>query len=327
MNQNLNYCTHAIESFNQSIKKGLLKHNMPMLDEYLGIFVDLLKKSVKFILPEGGRVLDIQGYEQKSLDMFKLPYDIVALEYFVPKINIKDAALVQVPKRIVLAVDAKVINEYLDNMYSGFPGFEPGAVLFPVLYYDNIKTWMPLYSGMYVAYDQKVIGVDSLKNHVVPEWPNDRPSTYSRSKNAFVYKPIPIGELWSSQKKSIPDEVAFNNSLFADINDEWLALLELTNILNCKNVEVQNNPPSEALNKKRIKNGNAPFFEYKTLHIKTSHTVSSGAGIIVADRNSPRVHLRRGHIRILPSGETTWVQSCVVGSSDKGFIKKDYKIS
>lgn len=106
-----------------------------------------------------------------------------------------------------------------------------------------------------------------------------------------------------------------------------MAVIELCNILNCKNVEVLPAESNEKINKKRIKSGKLPFFEYKTLHIKTNQTVSSGSGGIIADRNSPRVHLRRGHIRMLPSGETTWVQSCVVGSSDKGFIKKDYKIS
>ena len=40
---------------------------------------------------------------------------------------------------------------------------------------------------------------------------------------------------------------------------------------------------------------------------------------------SPRVHLRRGHIRKIADGRTVWVQACVVGSKH-GMVLKDYKL-
>lgn len=102
-------------------------------------------------------------------------------------------------------------------------------------------------------------------------------------------------------------------------------VIQFLSALNCSNTFLQNNSPSEKIQKKRVRNGKLPFFEYKTLHIKINDVKnknSSGVGT----HASPRVHLRRGYIRKLPSGETTWVQACVVGDRSKGFIQKDYKI-
>ena len=91
-------------------------------------------------------------------------------------------------------------------------------------------------------------------------------------------------------------------------------------IMNCSNVELVDNIPSR-LKQSRVKKGKTPLFEFKTLHIKSNNkkNIQKGYGT----HKSPRVHLRRGHIRHLQSGITTWVQSCMVGSGD-GFVHKDY---
>ena len=98
-------------------------------------------------------------------------------------------------------------------------------------------------------------------------------------------------------------------------------------VLNCSNVTVIDNPPPAALNKKRAKSGKGPLFTYKTLHINTSKAqVLSGASSLT-ERNATRLHLRRGHIRRLPTGTTTWVQSCMVGSTSNGMVMKDYRVT
>lgn len=102
-------------------------------------------------------------------------------------------------------------------------------------------------------------------------------------------------------------------------------VLQFLSALNCSNTFLQNNTPSEKIQKKRIKNGKLPFFEYKTLHIKISavkNKTASGLGT----HASPRVHLRRGHIRHLEN-KHVWVQPCVVGSKQSGIIYKDYALT
>ena len=101
--------------------------------------------------------------------------------------------------------------------------------------------------------------------------------------------------------------------------------MNLFYILGCSNVETADNPAPAALNKKRTKAGKFPVLEYKTLVLKLnapSTTRQSGGGT----HASPRVHLRRGHIRKIESGRRVWVQACVVGSTH-GMVLKDYRIT
>ncbi|MDX4957922.1 hypothetical protein [Delftia acidovorans] len=97
-------------------------------------------------------------------------------------------------------------------------------------------------------------------------------------------------------------------------------------VLNCTNVHVVDNPPPESLNKKRLRSGKVPLFSYKTLHIKAAVRSVFGVGSS-CERAGPRLHMRRGHIRRLSSGVSTWVQSCMVGNSKQGMVFKDYKVS
>ena len=66
------------------------------------------------------------------------------------------------------------------------------------------------------------------------------------------------------------------------------------------------------------------MYEYKKLilNVKTSIISGSNSG----NHSSPRMHFRRGHVRTLPSGKKTPVQSCIVGKRDNGVIEKDYDV-
>lgn len=95
-------------------------------------------------------------------------------------------------------------------------------------------------------------------------------------------------------------------------------------VIGCSNVELTDNKPPAALNKKRAKAGKLPLFEYKTLVLKVgkgSARSADGGGT----HASPRVHLRRGHVRRIDATRRVWVQSCVVGSKH-GMVAKDYRV-
>lgn len=95
-------------------------------------------------------------------------------------------------------------------------------------------------------------------------------------------------------------------------------------VMACSNVRAQEHKPAEALNKKRTKAGKLPLVSYKTLEIiapgeRCEKPTAGGT------HASPRVHLRRGHIRMLGDRRTVWVQACVVGSKH-GMVVKDYRV-
>ncbi|MCK2097254.1 hypothetical protein, partial [Thauera aromatica] len=108
-----------------------------------------------------------------------------------------------------------------------------------------------------------------------------------------------------------------------------VAVLELCEALSCSNVDSEvMQPVDQQKNAKRIRQGKLPIFETRRLVIKAPLTRSAaGHAQWTGDRQCPREHLRRGHIRRLQDGRRIWVQSCVVGSRENGVIHKSYAVT
>lgn len=102
-------------------------------------------------------------------------------------------------------------------------------------------------------------------------------------------------------------------------------IMNLLCVLSCTNAHIEDYPkPSKLKQDMRKKKGKLPFFEFKVLTISSDKSQSTGSQP-AGSHSSPRVHLRRGHIRKL-STKNIWVNSCVVGEKTKGVIHKDYLI-
>lgn len=106
------------------------------------------------------------------------------------------------------------------------------------------------------------------------------------------------------------------------------ALFQFLEALSCSNISHE---PLEKIdhkkNERRIKAGKLPLYETRVLTLTPLKTVqSTGSKNHLTDRNPPRQHLRRGHIRRLPD-KNVWVNSCLVGSSENGRIDKSYRIN
>lgn len=95
-------------------------------------------------------------------------------------------------------------------------------------------------------------------------------------------------------------------------------------VFSCANVVAIDHSPPKFINQQRVKKGKLPFYSYKTLHItgqskeKSENTCGTHA--------SPRLHLRRGHIRRYSDGKKVWVTAHLVGDKSKGFVGKDYEV-
>lgn len=102
-------------------------------------------------------------------------------------------------------------------------------------------------------------------------------------------------------------------------------ILELCEALSCSNVRHE---PVEkinpAVNARRVRAGKSPIYETRRLVINAGQPTVEGHGAVGA-HSSPRQHLRRGHIRRLPTANI-WVNSCVVGRSENGVVNKDYSV-
>lgn len=128
------------------------------------------------------------------------------------------------------------------------------------------------------------------------------------------------------------DPTRFDSDKKASIGNWFLgiptrAVLNLLCTLSCSNAHIEDHPikPSKLKNDMRKKKKKLPFFEFKILTIDTDKNNSNTQVKTIGSHASPRIHLRRGHIRKLPS-KNVWVNACVVGDKSKGIIQKDYLI-
>lgn len=105
-------------------------------------------------------------------------------------------------------------------------------------------------------------------------------------------------------------------------------------LLNCKNIETEDNQPPSKLNRKRSKNGKQELFTYKTLVLKLpSNRQAPHDNTDTAD-NKTRIHFCRGHFKIFSEdaplfGKLTglyWWDPHVRGDKAKGLVVKDYAV-
>ena len=138
------------------------------------------------------------------------------------------------------------------------------------------------------------------------------------------HKPLPksMGPEWMHDTivKLMED---FGNTLVGDSK----TVASMCTLLECSNVVYRIHPAPRKLNLKRRKKKREPFFEYKTLVIDP-HKARVVGPVLGPHRlrKSPKLHLRRGHIRRLRSGGKTWVSPAMIGSKRRGLVLKDYEV-
>ena len=67
-------------------------------------------------------------------------------------------------------------------------------------------------------------------------------------------------------------------------------------------------------------------FEYHVLKLPTGTVRETLGSRVGSDRDGPRYHFRRAHLRSLSTGTQTFVRSCFVGNKEKGVVEKEYNI-
>lgn len=274
----LNYSTHAIEDMN-GISALLPDGNLKSINR---AWVQKLRKASKFILPPGGDLLDVSSFDQKFMDLLRLPFPIVALEY--PTNYESDRRLIEgttLPdKNIILAWE-----EGESIVYTSINLFRDTGKWFPADYVCQ-----------------------TLQKPTV---------LHTEQGNRIVQKVYTADQKFAAR---LPMKIFAEQG-----NRDLVVLLEFCCTVNCDNVKPERIPAPEKLNKKRIANGREPFDSCYILTIPSSPGDTHEA--LHGTHASPRLHLRRGHLRRLPSGKVIWVRHCMVGNPDKGVVEKIYRVS
>lgn len=298
--QPLNYSTQAIPD--------LKKYSLFLKSEgnfngfvFVESLIEKLTASVKFIMPENGEIFETRDvFTSVDVDGFNLPYENISLEFRINFDRNVEKELKLIPDRLNLLT----IPKYIILAYRSINKLGTGKVIWPIAYVEESGGFIPGISGRFVRDNANVVN--------------------GRIQSEMVY--IPGLESKEEKRheeveKTVRRHIRQHDSLFQTV-------IDLCKVLECNNVATSEIVPRESVNKQRAKEGKPPFFTYKILELtpfnENNRSSSPGGG----SHSSPRVHLRRGHIRRLPPDHTRkiWVNSCVVGNKAKGMVHKDYAV-
>ena len=295
-----NFCSAAIDDLRRNAKSCDLA-NQPKSACMLRTIANLIEEeAIKFALPDGGRLFQ-KPFTPSDADLLHLPYPVIALEYSMSDahpttICPEDLGCIA-PKRICLAFDS---HEH------------DGIMVIPAWFDETIRTWVTSITGVFIPRDQS--------RCPDPHGPI-----------LCSYHPILLPEIWDER---IPEAGGIEEAKrleWLDCKDEVNNLLIFLLALSCTNVRARDSEDERILKKvnaKRIRKGKRPIFSYKILEIIVPRETSKNQDAAEGEhsRNSPRVHLRRGHVRRLTNGKRVWVNACVVGKKNEGMIHKDYRV-
>lgn len=324
MTQPLNYCTQAIENFKGLDFDGICRANFSRLgpaDPKITRAVAssaaecslLMHLAEKFILPPWGNIFERDEIELCADVQIptRLPYPIVALEYPCPYDDPRCEPMMpqEAPssKRIALCVETEALHEntpLLAHLHEAHVSEVSGFYVLPIAYSDNTKLWTPPPAGMFF-----------------PRGGNEKMKAMQDHGLTAV---LPLGFL---AYQEYPKEQR-STRVMRDISDEVFAMIHLLTALAIDHGRYETLPAPMKLNKKRAKKNRVPMFEYKVLDIVADILQAAPAAKPHqgGTHASPRMHKRRGHIRHLRSGRTTWVRNMIVGKPTAGTVEKEYSV-
>ena len=330
--QPLNYSAHAIEQMRLDLAG--LKQTAPQSAAVFLHLVALLQDCTKFLLPNTCDLLDPTHFGQAHLDLLKLPYPRVALEAPWQK-DVEVTRLGEFDQ--MLSTKRIAVCWALNPAFEPVPGInaiaqrypEGGIFVVPISWIDVQQRWNVSVGGAFVPYANEIVHAQYADQPRATQLATDAmfSAGLASGKSAqFSAEPfVVLPELFeqSIQIRGSRDK-AFAN-LILDCRDEVSMLLQTCSVLNCENVETSDVLPPKFLNQKRAAKGKQPFFSYKVLQLAAGAVKARSSTPQGGHHDSPRMHLRRGHLRRLEK-KTVWVRPSIVGSATQGTVAKDYNV-
>lgn len=324
--ERLNLCASAIRSFrNDQHRKGLSDQDRRILDW----LCRALLSAVKFILPDGGRIMDEVDCI-KNADLMRLPYPVTALEYRMPATGGRTPMPGEIESRDRIALcfspTAPILTPLMHQRFTQDHTDDDGFYVMSIFKVKDV--WFPVPMLQFID--------------TAPEVRPASPEIISYLKSSRGYSPLSRNAVITHDFLILPLDIALEpyartaetlgdvemaRRITLDIMDEMNAARQFCVVLNCRNVVQQKtlSVPYE-INEKRLRKGKLPLYDYHVLTLdigdskETPGSATPGAG---TGRAAPRQHLRRGHIRRLEE-RIVWVNSTIVGN--QGFVSKDYSV-
>jgi len=328
----LNYCRDAIRDLMELERN--LAFSAPFSAYAIRNVVQMLKDSVKFILPNCADFIAPEDLRQTHLDLARLPYPL-AQDPLKP--------ITASTKRIALCWELSEEFELVPGCNR--PAFlnlpEGGVFICSIYWLDNEKRWTLSFGGAFYPYDNTLGSAKRMDD--VPEGSllamasMIRAGRARKTSNRFACEPfVVLKEIADTALAQLGSREALDAGMMLNNFDEVSAFINACSILNCANVMVDSLPAGTTNQKKFVRGRRVaiadkkdkPAYTYKVLQIteertRSSHTENRPGG----GGGTKKMHLRRGHIRRLEE-RTVWVRPALINSdSGYGFADKDYKLT
>lgn len=331
--QPLNYCAHAIEDMREL--EASLRDAAPESARVFRRLIDMLQHSVKFILPNCCDLIDPNELRQAHLDLTRLPFPCVAFEAPWEKEDgieqLGEFQQTPATKRIALCWEASPEYELLPGLNSILNAFPKGGVfVLPIYWGPEYRQWTVALGGSFVPYENTIQDVkleESLPASRIAHTATIEAGLAKSKAKQFRSEPFYL--LPEFYEKTLAAYGGNREKTYAQIildsRDEVQAVVQACSVINCANVTTAEISAPAALNKKRQEKGKQPFFSYKVLQLSDERR-EAGKGGAGDSHASPRMHLRRGHLRRLES-RVIWVRPAMVNAgTHAGAVLKDYAV-
>ncbi len=312
--QPANYCTHAIEFLSKYLSS--MHRLRPEYGAWCRTICNSMRTGVKFQMPDGGRILT-DGLEMLP-ERIRLPYPEICIEYaYRDGTSGLAPGFAESPERVLICREITAEEIAAGNKKRFASGiYNAGSGPFIMFTYvarqkapdlPGGHMWGP--GAAWCLFPQTRDAAHMLT-----------PDGLHKSEVGFLSEDFQGWREYVERSGGRVDEV-----VSYDFMTEIPVILSLVQALSCTNVGQTTIPAPDKLNKHRARAGRTPFFEYKILEIE-----APAASIRSPDQGgthaSPKMHLRRGHIRRLPKGNI-WINAMVVGRASAGTVVKDYRVS
>lgn len=318
----LNFTTQCLQNWRENPKVA----GSPVIGKIIERLVPEMLKAPKFILPEGGRPIADESSVSRMFEHMKIPFPCVVLEY--ESGGVAPGDMTPSSKRIAVVWDiSKHVPTQLQNLWDGpeqISKIAPSHSLLvqSICYYDDVKMWLPILGMVEIELDcpietQKPINnpdqdyVENLNvSRMDPDFMNTKTTAYPTQ--IYLHTDDIVCKMGLQKALSLT---------LADSSDEVNCALNFAALTACGNVSSDVISAPAALNKKRLKSGKVEFFDARVLVVgdggyKASGGLNRSHG---TGHASPRAHLRRGHIRVLPTGNI-WVNAAMVNAGQSAAI-------
>lgn len=329
------FASHLLDDMrSQRASREQSKRGQPALDWVESV----LHQAVHFVMPEGGRLFD-DGRRALDVDA-RLAYPVVALEYGINMAadnRLFGELMLACPERVAIGVDFRQYASRPSWMVAWEwelqrRNFDINNCILAMSAAKLDGSWLVVPAAICFDtskfHDERSIREESKKPNPTFQLLQSGGWNGSLSKGGYASMIMPLVPEYLEALVRQDGQLKAYARVMADLNDEELAVLEFIEAMSCSNVRAEvSSPAPKFLNKKRAKKGKTPIFEYRTLTIDLPQPQTiRGEESLPSGRASPRIHLRRGHVRRLPE-KKIWVNAAVIGSKEKGVVHKDYGLN